>query len=160
MDLGRWNPVSIRQNRIQSDAVVFLRQVFAYGDRWDAVLAKIDELTRGYGDREQYFVERLAQGLSRIAATWYPAPTIIRMSDFKTNEYANLLGGRQFEPDEENPMIGFRGCGRYADPAFEECFALELKAMKKEIQESRTTMEKERLFETVFLLGILLMGMA
>ena len=72
----------------------------------------IDALTRGFDSREAYFVETLARGLSRIAATWYPNPAIIRMSDFKTNEYADLLGGRAFEPAEENPMIGFRGAGR------------------------------------------------
>lgn len=93
--------------------------------------AEIEHLTAGYPDREHYFVERLAQGLSRIAATWYPAPTIIRMSDFKTNEYANLLGGQQFEPHEENPMIGFRGASRYYSEAYREGFALECRAIRR-----------------------------
>ncbi|MDP2283411.1 MAG: phosphoenolpyruvate synthase, partial [Pseudohongiella sp.] len=73
-----------------------------------AIRQRIDALTAGYDDRTDYFVEQLAQGLGRIAAVLYPAPVIVRMSDFKTNEYANLIGGTQFEPDEENPMLGFR----------------------------------------------------
>ncbi|MEM1429878.1 MAG: phosphoenolpyruvate synthase, partial [Pseudomonadota bacterium] len=96
-----------------------------------AAKEEIDRLTRGYADREQYFVERLAQGLSRIASTWYPAPTIVRMSDFKTNEYANLLGGRQFEPSEENPMIGFRGASRYYSESYRPGFALECQAIRR-----------------------------
>ncbi|MCK0171871.1 phosphoenolpyruvate synthase [Aliiroseovarius sp. S1123] len=102
-----------------------------YDELTDAdVRAEIDRLTRGYDNRADYFVEKLAMGLSRIAATWYPNPTIIRMSDFKTNEYADLLGGRQFEPNEENPMIGFRGASRYYDDAYQEGFALECKAIR------------------------------
>ena len=93
--------------------------------------AEINRLTRGYGDRCDYFVHSLAMGLSRIAATWYPRPCIIRMSDFKTNEYAELLGGRQFEPAEENPMIGFRGASRYYSPAYADGFALECRAIKR-----------------------------
>lgn len=93
--------------------------------------AEITRLTRGYADRRDYFVETLAMGLSRIAATWYPHPAIVRMSDFKTNEYAELLGGRQFEPAEENPMIGFRGASRYYSPAYRDGFALECRAIKR-----------------------------
>ena len=91
---------------------------------------EIDALTVGYADRTDYFVERLARGLSRIAAAFYPRPVIIRMSDFKTNEYANLVGGAQFEPHEENPMIGFRGASRYYSPRYREGFALECRAIK------------------------------
>ncbi|MDJ0822792.1 MAG: phosphoenolpyruvate synthase [Paracoccaceae bacterium] len=91
----------------------------------------IDTLTRGYADRAEYFVDTLAMGLSRIAAIWYPNPTIIRMSDFKTNEYADLLGGRQFEPEEANPMIGFRGASRYYSDAYSEGYALECRAIKR-----------------------------
>ena len=80
--------------------------------------AAIDELTSGYASRTDYFVERLARGLARIAAAAYPKPAIIRTSDFKTNEYASLIGGRQFEPQEENPMIGFRGAARYYSPRY------------------------------------------
>ncbi|WP_226623625.1 phosphoenolpyruvate synthase [Alloyangia pacifica] len=91
----------------------------------------IDRLTRGYADRTEYFVETLARGLSRIAATWHPNPAIIRMSDFKTNEYAGLLGGAAFEPHEENPMIGFRGASRYYSDAYRDGFALECRAIRR-----------------------------
>ncbi|MBA3910297.1 MAG: phosphoenolpyruvate synthase [Rhodobacter sp.] len=93
--------------------------------------AAIVELTRGYAEKGDYFVDRLAQGLSRIAAFCFPKPVIVRMSDFKTNEYAGLLGGRQFEPEEENPMIGFRGASRYYSPAYRDGFALECRAIHK-----------------------------
>ncbi len=92
--------------------------------------AAIDALTEGYEDRADYFVHKLAMGLSRIAAVWYPHPTIIRMSDFKTNEYADLLGGRMFEPQEENPMIGFRGASRYYSDRYKDGFALECRAIR------------------------------
>ncbi|MCF8467306.1 MAG: phosphoenolpyruvate synthase [Sneathiella sp.] len=91
---------------------------------------KIAEMTKGYGDKTDYFVDKLARGLARIAATFYPKPVIVRMSDFKTNEYANLLGGAEFEPDEENPMIGFRGASRYYSPAYRDGFALECRAIR------------------------------
>ncbi|SDH69845.1 phosphoenolpyruvate synthase [Alloyangia pacifica] len=91
----------------------------------------VDQLTRGYAERTEYFVETLARGLSRIAATWYPNPAIIRMSDFKTNEYAGLLGGAAFEPQEENPMIGFRGASRYYSDAYRDGFALECRAIRR-----------------------------
>lgn len=93
--------------------------------------AAIDDLTRAYGDREAYFVEELSMALGKIAAIWHPRPAIIRMSDFKTNEYAALLGGRQFEPAEENPMIGFRGASRYCSDAYRDGFALECRAIKR-----------------------------
>jgi pyruvate,water dikinase len=95
----------------------------------EAAKAEIDKLTKGYARREDYFVETLAMGLSRIAATWYPNPVIVRMSDFKTNEYAELLGGRQFEPHEENPMIGWRGASRYYAEGYRDGFALECQAI-------------------------------
>ncbi|EEW25409.1 phosphoenolpyruvate synthase [Rhodobacter ferrooxidans] len=95
-----------------------------------AARAEIAHLTRGYPDKPAYFVEKLAMGLSRIAATWYPHPAIVRMSDFKTNEYAGLMGGAQFEPAEENPMIGFRGASRYYSDAYRDGFALECRAIK------------------------------
>ena len=93
--------------------------------------AAIEVLTRGYADKADYFVDRLARGLSRIAAFCHPKPVIVRMSDFKTNEYAGLLGGRQFEPQEENPMIGFRGASRYYSPAYRDGFALECRAIAR-----------------------------
>jgi len=89
------------------------------------------ELTRGSASPAEYFVERLAEGVGTIAAAFYPKPVIVRMSDFKTNEYAGLLGGRWFEPKEENPMLGFRGASRYAHPDYAEGFALECAAMKR-----------------------------
>lgn len=92
---------------------------------------EIAELTAGYPDKSVYFVDRLAEGLARIAATLYPKPVIVRMSDFKTNEYAGLLGGAAFEPTEENPMIGFRGASRYYSPRYRDGFALECRAIRK-----------------------------
>ncbi|MEH1836618.1 MAG: phosphoenolpyruvate synthase [Nostoc sp.] len=93
--------------------------------------AKIAEITALYDDKPQYFVDKLAQGIGRIAAAFYPKPVIVRMSDFKSNEYANLLGGRQFEPHEENPMLGWRGAARYYDQGYREAFALECHAIKR-----------------------------
>ncbi|MEA5572200.1 phosphoenolpyruvate synthase [Calothrix sp. UHCC 0171] len=92
---------------------------------------KIAELTPQYEDKTEFFVDKLAQGISTIAAAFYPKPVIVRLSDFKSNEYANLLGGKQFEPTEENPMIGWRGASRYYDERYREGFALECQAMKK-----------------------------
>lgn len=92
---------------------------------------QILELTRGYEDKTAYFVDRLAQGIAKIAASQYPEPVIVRMSDFKTNEYANLIGGKAFEPKEENPMLGFRGASRYYSDRYREGFALECRAIKK-----------------------------
>jgi pyruvate, water dikinase len=97
----------------------------------EAAKARIAELTRAYPDKTDYFVEGLARGLSQIAAVAWPNPVIIRMSDFKTNEYADLLGGSAFEPDEENPMIGFRGASRYTSPRYEAGFALECRAIQR-----------------------------
>ncbi|HTP21702.1 MAG TPA: phosphoenolpyruvate synthase [Solirubrobacteraceae bacterium] len=91
----------------------------------------IDRLIRLYPDGESFFVERLSEGIGTIAAAFWPKPVVVRMSDFKTNEYATLLGGADFEPHEENPMIGFRGASRYAHPAYVEGFALECRAMKR-----------------------------
>ncbi|MGP0034348.1 MAG: phosphoenolpyruvate synthase [Solirubrobacteraceae bacterium] len=91
----------------------------------------IDRLTRLYPDGETFFIERLSEGIGTIAAAFWPKPVVVRMSDFKTNEYASLLGGADFEPHEENPMIGFRGASRYAHPAYVEGFALECRAMKR-----------------------------
>ena len=95
----------------------------------EAARAKIEELTYGYKDKAQFFVDRLAEGVSRIAAAFYPKDVILRLSDFKTNEYANLIGGRQFEPVEDNPMIGWRGASRYYSAGYKEGFALECKAI-------------------------------
>ena len=91
----------------------------------------IDHLTRGYADKGQYFVDRLAEGVAMIAAAFWPKDVIVRLSDFKTNEYAGLLGGAAFEPKEENPMLGFRGASRYYDERYRAGFALECRAMRK-----------------------------
>jgi pyruvate,water dikinase len=98
-----------------------------------AVKAQIDQLTAGYGpdQKPRFFVDRLAQGAGMIAAAFYPRDVILRLSDFKTNEYANLVGGRPYEPVEENPMIGFRGASRYYDRRYQAGFALECQAVKK-----------------------------
>ena len=92
--------------------------------------AAIAELTRGYEDRAEYFVERLTQGIATIAASRWPDPVIVRTSDFKTNEYANLIGGAAFEPREENPMLGWRGASRYYSEGYREGFALECRAIR------------------------------
>ncbi|ACK72340.1 phosphoenolpyruvate synthase [Gloeothece citriformis PCC 7424] len=92
---------------------------------------KIRDLTRGYDDKRDYFVDHLAQGIAKIASSQYPHPVIVRMSDFKTNEYANLIGGKQFEPKEENPMLGFRGASRYYSDRYRDGFALECQAIKR-----------------------------
>ena len=95
------------------------------------VRREIDALTAGYDDKAEFFVDKLAAGVSMIAAAFYPKDVIIRLSDFKTNEYANLVGGQAYEPQEENPMLGFRGASRYYHPRYREAFALECRAMKK-----------------------------
>ena len=92
---------------------------------------EIDRLTAGYTDKPQFFVDKLAEGVAMIAAAFYPRDVIVRLSDFKTNEYANLIGGRPFEPAEENPMLGFRGASRYYHERYRDGFALECRAMKK-----------------------------
>ena len=91
----------------------------------------IDRLTQGYPDGSAFFVERLSEGIGTIAAAFWPKPVVVRMSDFKTNEYASLIGGAAFEPSESNPMLGFRGASRYAHPAYAEGFALECRAMRR-----------------------------
>lgn len=91
----------------------------------------IKERTTAYGDPVEFYISRIAEGVSTIAAAFYPMNVIVRMSDFKSNEYANLIGGTQFEPHEENPMIGFRGASRYSSSDFAECFKLEIEAMKR-----------------------------
>jgi pyruvate,water dikinase len=93
--------------------------------------AEIERLTADYTDKPQFFVDKLAQGVAMIAAAFYPKDVILRLSDFKTNEYANLIGGRAYEPAEENPMIGFRGASRYYHPRYQAGFALECRAVKK-----------------------------
>ena len=93
--------------------------------------AEIEKLTAGYTDKPQFFIDKLAQGIAMIAAAFYPKDVILRLSDFKTNEYANLIGGKAYEPAEENPMLGFRGASRYYHPRYQADFALECRAVKK-----------------------------
>ena len=92
---------------------------------------QVDAIIAGYPNARSYYIDRLAEGVGTIAAAFYPKPVIVRMSDFKSNEYAELLGGENYEPHEENPMIGFRGAARYPSPMFAPCFALECEAIKK-----------------------------
>jgi pyruvate, water dikinase len=101
--------------------------------------AKIDKLTAQYPNKADFFVDRLAYGVGTIAAAFYPKPVIVRLSDFKSNEYANLLGGKQFEPVEENPMLGWRGASRYTDERYRAGFALECRALKRVREEMGLT---------------------
>lgn len=97
----------------------------------ESVKKELDKLSRGYTNRAQYFVDKLSEGVATIAAAFYPKPVIVRLSDFKSNEYASLIGGSQFEPKEDNPMIGWRGASRYYDDNYKEAFSLECKSMLK-----------------------------
>jgi pyruvate, water dikinase len=99
------------------------------------VKAEIEKLTAGYASKEEYFTGKLSMAVATIAAAFYPRPVIVRMSDFKSNEYANLLGGKAFEPQEENPMLGFRGASRYYSEQYKDGFKLECEAMRKVIHE-------------------------
>ncbi|WP_200762246.1 phosphoenolpyruvate synthase [Nitrosophilus alvini] len=97
----------------------------------DYTRKKLDELSYAYKNYEDFFIKTLSEGVGTIAAAFYPKPVVVRMSDFKSNEYASLLGGKFFEPKEDNPMIGFRGAARYSHPLYEEGFGLECAAMKR-----------------------------
>ena len=145
MMLNVGNPeVAFDVSRLPSDGVGLARLEFiintsirvhpaallGYDELDSDVQAQIDDITAGYDDPRTFYVQRLAEGVGTIAAAFYPRPVIVRMSDFKSNEYASMIGGAQFEPHEENPMLGFRGAGRYASKQFAECFALECQAMK------------------------------
>jgi pyruvate,water dikinase len=92
---------------------------------------RIAELTRGWPDKAEFFVDRLARGIAKLAAPFHPNPVILRLSDFKSNEYAHLVGGAAFEPVEENPMLGLRGASRYYSPRYREGFALECRAIRR-----------------------------
>jgi len=91
----------------------------------------IEEMTAGYKSKSEFYIQKLAEGIARISAAFYPKDVIIRFSDFKSNEYANLIGGKYFEPKEDNPMIGWRGASRYYDPNYEKAFALECEAIRR-----------------------------
>jgi pyruvate,water dikinase len=139
------NPgAAFRWWRLPSDGVGLARMEFVISNairvhpmalvRYDALRdeetkRQVDRITAGYADKPEFFVDQLSRGLARIAAAAWPKPVIVRMSDFKTNEYAGLVGGAQFEPLEENPMIGFRGASRYYSPRYREGFELECRAI-------------------------------
>ena len=107
------------------------KALLEYERQDDATRDLIDELSAGYSSPVEFYVEKIVEGVATIAAAFYPEKVIVRLSDFKSNEYANLVGGTQYEPEEENPMIGFRGASRYIADDFRECFDLECRAMKK-----------------------------
>ncbi len=147
--------------KVHPMALVRLDQVEDEGDR-----RQIEALTAGYEDRGEYFVDRLAEGIARIAASRYPDPVIVRMSDFKTNEYAELIGGHHFEPKEENPMLGWRGASRYYSEGYRDGFALECRAIHRVrervglenvvmmIPFCRTIEEADRVLETMAAAGL------
>lgn len=137
---------AFEQSFIPNDGVGLMREEFVinshikihpkalihYNELKDAHAKKqIDDLTYGFEDKKQFFVDNLARGMAMITAAFYPKKVIVRLSDFKSNEYANLIGGKEFEPVEDNPMIGWRGSSRYYDKGYKEGFALECKAIKK-----------------------------
>ncbi len=142
--------------KVHPMALVKFDQVKEEKDR-----AVIEKLTKHHPDKPAYFIEKLAEGIATIASAFYPKDVIVRMSDFKTNEYANLVGGRSFEPEEENPMIGFRGASRYYHDLYREGFKLECAAVKKVREEMglenvrimipfcRTTGEAEKVIRTL-----------
>ncbi|MEE4296667.1 MAG: phosphoenolpyruvate synthase [Wenzhouxiangella sp.] len=107
------------------------RALLEYDRQSDDLRAEIDKRIAGYPDPVTFYIDKLAEGIATIAAPFGPNPVIVRLSDFKSNEYANLIGGEAFEPHEENPMIGWRGASRYVDESFKPCFELECKALKK-----------------------------
>jgi pyruvate,water dikinase len=116
---------------IASHIGVHPKALLEYDKQTAETKKKIDERMAGYSDPVQFYVDRLAEGIATITAAFAPNPVIVRLSDFKSNEYANLIGGDKYEPHEENPMIGFRGASRYVDDSFKQAFALECRAMKK-----------------------------
>jgi pyruvate,water dikinase len=116
---------------IASHIGVHPKALLEYADQDAETRRKIDARIAGYADPVAFYVDRLTEGIATITAAFAPNPVIVRLSDFKSNEYANLIGGARYEPHEENPMIGFRGASRYIDPSFRDAFALECRAMKR-----------------------------
>jgi pyruvate,water dikinase len=102
-----------------------------YSEQPEEIKAEIDEQMAGYVSPREFYIERLVEGIATIGAAFAPEKVIVRMSDFKSNEYFNLIGGAQYEPHEENPMLGFRGASRYVDESFRDCFELECEAIKR-----------------------------
>jgi pyruvate, water dikinase len=132
--LARLEFIIANQIKIHPQALLYFEDLKSAKDR-----NAIAKLTAQFNKKPEFFVETLAQGIGTIAAAFYPKPVIVRMSDFKSNEYANLLGGRQFEPKEENPMLGWRGASRYYDPIYRDAFGLECLAFIKVRQEMGLT---------------------
>ena len=124
---------------IASHIGIHPKALLEYGQQDAETRKQIDAKIAGYGDPVQFYVDRLAEGIATITAAFAPNPVIVRLSDFKTNEYANLIGGSRYEPHEENPMIGFRGASRYVDPSFSDAFALECQAVLKVREEMGLT---------------------
>jgi len=116
---------------ITNDIKVHPNALIDYKKLKPALKKKIDQVSFGYSDKVQFYVDKLAEGIGKIGSAFYPKTVIVRFSDFKTNEYRGLIGGELYEPQEENPMIGFRGASRYYDPKFKDAFLLECKAIKK-----------------------------
>jgi pyruvate,water dikinase len=116
---------------INNEIGVHPRACLEYAELPAALRSKLDDVTRGYPDARSFYREKMVEGVATIAAAFWPKPVIVRLSDFKSNEYKKLLGGERYEPDEENPMLGFRGASRYLAPSFRACFELECAAMKK-----------------------------
>ncbi len=152
-----------RMEFVINDAIKIHPMALAHLDRVSDpdTRAEITRLTRDYDEPSEYFIDRLTSGLARLAASQHPDPVIIRMSDFKTNEYADLLGGTDFEPDEDNPMIGFRGASRYYDDRYRDGFRLECRAIRRLREQMgldnvlvmipfcRTTVEADRVLEVM-----------
>ncbi|MDY3696084.1 MAG: phosphoenolpyruvate synthase [Proteus mirabilis] len=107
------------------------RALLEYDDQTEALKAEINEMMAGYESPVEYYISKLTEGIATLAAAFWPKRVIVRLSDFKSNEYANLVGGDRYEPDEENPMLGFRGAGRYVSDDFRCCFSLECEAVKR-----------------------------
>jgi pyruvate,water dikinase len=124
---------------IASHIGVHPKALLEYAQQDSATKQKIDARVAGYAGPVEFYVDRLAEGIATITASVAPNPVIVRLSDFKSNEYANLIGGSRYEPHEENPMIGFRGASRYVDPSFKDAFALECRAVKKVREEMGLT---------------------
>jgi len=122
---------------IASDIKIHPNALIDYPNLPQEIKEKIDELTKGYEDKKQYYIDKLAEGIAKIGASFYPNEVIVRFSDFKTNEYRNLIGGEIYEPKEENPMIGWRGASRYYHPNFRKAFELEVLAIKKVREEMK-----------------------
>jgi len=107
------------------------RALLEFDDQEPKLQNEIREMMKGYDSPKEFYVGRLTEGIATLGAAFYPKRVIVRLSDFKSNEYANLVGGERYEPEEENPMLGFRGAGRYVSDSFRDCFALECEAVKR-----------------------------